>query len=52
MTDKEFQALLNGKKVNWGSSDRARLAEERYKKRKDLPDEIVKRKNKKKKENG
>ena len=38
MTDKEFQAMLNGKPVNWGSGEKARKVADGYKKRKNPPD--------------
>lgn len=54
MTDKEFQALLNGKKIEWSSGEETkRYIEEAKKKKKLDPDEIIKKKIKKqKKENG
>ena len=46
MTDKEFQAMLTGKEIKWGGADRANEA---LKKKPNLPDELAKKKAKKKK---
>lgn len=48
MTDKEFQAMLNGKKIKWGGAEKANEA---LKKKPNLPNDNSKQEVKKQKDN-